>query len=652
MSRQGRAKDSTAPTLFPFLAVLLCTMGSLVLILMLLVADAQDESQQAVERARLRQEEEQATMELARRSYATQLEQGRLELERKRLQLEHFEAHIRELTEELTQLAATLEATRHRDTLDPADSAKEREQTLTALQRELAEAEEELKKKLDDPTGDHPVFAIIPYQGRNGTHRRPIYLECTADGVVVQPEGVLLSIADLQPPYGPGNPLDAVLRTIRSEFKPKNGALTETAYPLLIVRPSGIRTYALARSAMDGWDDQFGYELVDETLPLEFPESAPGLKEKIVHTIQLARQRQAALLAAMPRKYRSRDRGLPLGDVQPDSANQAGSGGRGWEGGPSPLAAAASREANGGSGMEDGRSNTAAWPSAERLASSGNSITATFDQPGGMRTNSSEPLISGSTPHGGAGLPVPSDVVTDSSPPPHAGPTAGGEATAEATASTGSQALASSAAHGSMRGQGNTPTPASGTAGGRGGYQAIPSHGSAASADPTTPRPSVDDETLSTANTMSLTLDRTTPSPPPLAERKGSHWAWEAPPLGRTEIARPIQVHCFADQWIIVPEGGNVQQAIRIPTMAEAELQGDHIAAAIQREVHKWGMAVLGGVWKPVLHVTVAPGAEAQFRRLVHLMTDSGVEVIRVEPPEVQRQATRDGAPSSSGRKR
>ena len=32
-------------------------------------------------------------------------------------------------------------------------------------------------------------YAIVPYDGPNGTHRRPIYIECTAQGVILQPEG-------------------------------------------------------------------------------------------------------------------------------------------------------------------------------------------------------------------------------------------------------------------------------------------------------------------------------------------------------------------------------------------------------------------------------------------------------------------------------
>ena len=54
---------------------------------------------------------------------------------------------------------------------------------------------------------------------------------------------------------------------------------------------------------MNGWDDQFGYELISEDLELRFPPSPPHLKDKIAQTLELARQRQAALIMAMPQHY-------------------------------------------------------------------------------------------------------------------------------------------------------------------------------------------------------------------------------------------------------------------------------------------------------------------------------------------------------------
>jgi hypothetical protein len=43
----------------------------------------------------------------------------------------------------------------------------------------------------------------------------------------------------------------------------------------------------------------------------------------------------------------------------------------------------------------------------------------------------------------------------------------------------------------------------------------------------------------------------------------------------------------------------------------------------------RWGLAVLGGYWKPILTVEVRPGGEQRFAELQLLMQGSGIEVER-----------------------
>ena len=324
MSRASRQRDSLAPSLFPFLAVLLCTMGALVLILMLVVSAAHASALQIAKQSTQEAEEVESQLALASHGFQKQLTEARLELEKKRLGLQHLENHIQELLDEVDQLKRTAELAEADEQRDETEQQAQVD-AISLLEKQLLEASEKLKQKLDKPEGDKPIFAIIPYDGRNGTHRRPIYLECIEQGIRIQPEGVLLLTEDLEPPYGPGNPLDAALRTIRTQYAPANHAVTSTAYPLLIVRPSGIRSYAMARAAMGGWDDQFGYELIGEELELTFPEGEPGLAVKITRALELARERQAALIVAMPKKYRAlSERDRPL------SGGGSGGGTEGW----------------------------------------------------------------------------------------------------------------------------------------------------------------------------------------------------------------------------------------------------------------------------------------------------------------------------------
>ena len=114
MSGTRRRRDTLAPSLFPFLAVLLCTMGSLVLILMLIVAGAQTSAKAVVEEAKLRAEDAQALLVRSQIITEEQLDDGRVVLEKKRLALQHLENHIRELMDELDSLARTARVDRRR----------------------------------------------------------------------------------------------------------------------------------------------------------------------------------------------------------------------------------------------------------------------------------------------------------------------------------------------------------------------------------------------------------------------------------------------------------------------------------------------------------------------------------------------------------
>ena len=334
MSPRRKQRDSFVQSLFPFLAVLLSTMGALVLLLMLIVNQAQATAKQMATEKKMQIEDAEAKLDILRSSFEEKLGDSRLEIERKRLTLQHLEKHIAELIDELKSLERTATLLDSKQTQDK-ESEEEKNRTISELEKQLADANVNLKKKLDNPEGNKPIFAIIPYQGTNGTHRRPIYLECIDKGVIIQPEGVLIGIADLRPPYGPGNPLDAAIRTVRSQFAPANGALTSTAYPLLVVRPSGVRTYAMARQAMSGWDDQFGYELIDEQLELTFPESESGVAAEIEKALVLARERQAALVMAMPAKFRQyiNQDGASEADDRLDFADDGGDLGDEWAGG-------------------------------------------------------------------------------------------------------------------------------------------------------------------------------------------------------------------------------------------------------------------------------------------------------------------------------
>lgn len=302
-------------SLFPFLAVLICTMGALIVLFVVMVLQARTDAV-AVELPALsvpappepEPQIESPALE-PQVDYSEQLaklealrEQRLAQLQETRLQLSGLEDHSHRLTEQIKKLRADI-AVLEGETTNVTGSADDFETQKQKLRQQIAEAEAELAKVREEAEKRKPAYALVPYEGRSGTRRQPIYIECTADRVIIQPEGIGLTGNDFQPPLGPGNPLAAALRTIR-EYREGQGIGNQgSPYPLLIVRPNGAESYSAARDALDGWDDEFGYELVDEETELAYPPADRFLAKRLVETVELARRRKFAIMMAAPKKY-------------------------------------------------------------------------------------------------------------------------------------------------------------------------------------------------------------------------------------------------------------------------------------------------------------------------------------------------------------
>ena len=106
------------------------------------------------------------------------------------------------------------------ENIENADRQKhgQSEANLRQLQEQIGAARQEVDQARKDAAGRRTSYAVVPYEGPNQTRRRPIYLECRADAVVLQPEGIRLTDADFNGPMGPGNPLAAALRAAREHL--------------------------------------------------------------------------------------------------------------------------------------------------------------------------------------------------------------------------------------------------------------------------------------------------------------------------------------------------------------------------------------------------------------------------------------------------
>jgi len=314
MRRPASRKKVLGIALFPFLAVLICTMGALIVLLILVVHQArvqadtvldQRHKQQAGQDPAQQEKLEQEAEDLQWQREVLRQQRGELteKLAEGRLELSHLEEHIRRLEENWRRLQAeAAELNNVRQGQQQQESSIRDE--LAQLQAAITAQRQQLEQLREQYSQKRRSFAILPYQGPNGTHRRPIYIECSETGIVIQPEGIVFGPQDFNGPLGPGNPLDAALRAIREHWTRLEGdAAKGEPYPLLIVRPDGAVAYSMARAAMAEWDDEFGYELIDQETELAFPPSDSSLKRLLQGTIQAARERQALLAAAMPSRF-------------------------------------------------------------------------------------------------------------------------------------------------------------------------------------------------------------------------------------------------------------------------------------------------------------------------------------------------------------
>ncbi len=305
-------------SLFPFLAVLICTMGALILLLVVIARQAR---LQAAEAASAEKAQQQEKLKEAREDVRWKIDQLRAarekteaELAEARLRLGHVEDHGRQLRGQLAGLEASWadlellgeEGYRRQEQLEAELAAVEVE--ITEAQHRLAEVQAAAEKR-------RRSFAVVPYRGLHETDRRPIYLECSAEAITLQPEGIVLTDADFVEPMGPGNPLAAALRAVREYLAARENLGAEGAsepYPLLLVRPDGIAAYYAARKAMKSWASEFGYEMICHDWALAFPPPDPQLAEVLSHEVAAARVRQRArrqqLMAAAPRHYRNQRR--------------------------------------------------------------------------------------------------------------------------------------------------------------------------------------------------------------------------------------------------------------------------------------------------------------------------------------------------------
>ncbi|MEM9943645.1 MAG: hypothetical protein AAF939_18930 [Planctomycetota bacterium] len=306
MRRKRNKTNETTVSLFPFLAVLICTLGVLILMLVMAVKSAEVEAKQVQQESDSKQLAKIEAMEDRLNFHTMQIEGLSLvrpeavnRMKQSRQKRSHLESEIRKLKKAFEDLGQQIVENRKPIdiSLQPENSFSERdaEKELEKLRRQLEDTEKKIVKKQDQIASQTKTRTqIVPYRGNSGTLRAPIFLECTDDVIELHPYQIRFPKKEFVLPPVAGNPIDSALLAIRDyhiehQLQDDHGS----PYPLIVVRPDGAESFVVVRNAMKSWDDEFGYELVPETTELDFGQADPQLKAKLESVVATARMRQA-----------------------------------------------------------------------------------------------------------------------------------------------------------------------------------------------------------------------------------------------------------------------------------------------------------------------------------------------------------------------
>jgi len=639
--RQHRAAPSIA--LFPFLAVLICTMGALVPLLFAITRQAR---LQAAQQAATKLTEQQGEVKVERELIQWRVEQWKdsrqkteAQLAEARMELGHLEDHARRLREQAEELRT---ARGQLDQLSAQDERQEseREAELARVDAQLADARRRLGDAQQAAARRPRSYAVVPYEGPNQTHRRPIYIECRSDAVVLQPENIELSETDFEGPLGPGNPLAAALRAAR-EFLLAQGGFDPQRdgepYPLLLVRPDGIAAYYAARSAMKSWGSEFGYELIDDDWKLDFPPRDPQLAQVVARAVQGARVQQEQLIAAAPRSYNHRPgatyRVLPgYGGIVPDGGREDDDDGpvfqrrqpAGRLGGQYRAGQGYGAGAPGGPGAPYGWGGpSGSWEASGTGTGGGAAVSPGegSEQPG---TAGGERSGVAAGERGGAAAGGRAAMGTGDRSGVAAGERSGAATGERTTGATGGGSPKGSRSGGGIADGPPREQPAQKGPSDPDAPPGTPVHFGEWQPREEPPRQKPDESKHADKEEKS----RRAGKGKNLALTRGKDWALPDATRNSVPITRPIRIDLYADHLAIVPEKG-LAGGKQISLGPRTEGSVDELISAVWSHMGRWGIAGKGMYWRPVLHVHVAPGAEPRFRDLERILDGSGLSVER-----------------------
>ncbi len=347
----ARKRSSTSISLFPFLAVLMCTMGALILLLLVttrkirhdqekqipIFVEAAPEPTAPPEPVIIHREEELSKLRQLIASLqqeidvdAGKLKELRAEMDSKQQQLASLTTDHSNLESEIKVLEgrkATLEVApllkgavdlnqQHETLLVQLSEATERmvkkQQELAATSDRIGQRMLQLKERqsalialrkqvvVAESTPSTGTKTLLEFSNPTGTTRTPIVIDVSDAGYEFLPTGVRITSRDMQGFPVNDNPL---LSGVLALHRQRSGdSLVSEPYVLLLVRPDGCLPFYAAQRILSEARVHFGYELLTFDRQVAVGEPDADEQRVVRESLLESLNRRQTLYAVLHRK--------------------------------------------------------------------------------------------------------------------------------------------------------------------------------------------------------------------------------------------------------------------------------------------------------------------------------------------------------------
>jgi hypothetical protein len=154
-------------------------------------------------------------------------------------------------------------------------SSQKAASTQTTLARMTADLES-LEQSLADVKAarkrEQQTYSLVPYKGKRGDTRRPLYVECTELGIIFHPDKKLV-VDSRTAGYQFREEVEKRVTIQTETIKTSSAKSDQTAYLFVLVRPNGITSYYHFLASLQGMKLDFGYEFIEPDWILDFTDA-------------------------------------------------------------------------------------------------------------------------------------------------------------------------------------------------------------------------------------------------------------------------------------------------------------------------------------------------------------------------------------------